>query len=323
MNVIGNKKTLEYIRDAVKSDRVLGAYIIEGASGSGKTLIARYFAASALCPESGGEPCMTCPVCTRIFEGIHPDVAEIGGDDAQIPVDTVREAVLSAQLTPTESDRKFYIIRRAHNMTAQAQNALLKGIEEPPRNVTYILLTDDITLLLPTVISRCFRLKTEALSTEDTEKALKSDTDLENASEEDLHFAAVVSAGSIGKAKKLIYDDDIRAAKSDAENYLREFIKKSSPAARSAYLPSGAKRDAFFLRVQMINMAVRDVLVRGCGANGAEMTLFTDPAAVEKLAGRCEKKSLVKLFDATCEMLLPVNKNANVTAAASYLNNIS
>ncbi len=123
---------------------------------------ARTLAQSMLCSADGARPCGRCPNCRKAEKGIHPDIITVtrqtddkGKPKREIYVDQIRDIVSDAAVMPNEADTKVYILRDAGTMNAAAQNALLKILEEPPRFVAFILITDSAEALLETVRSRC------------------------------------------------------------------------------------------------------------------------------------------------------------------------
>lgn len=116
---------------------------------------AKLLAKTVNCENSELAPCGYCKSCRKISNGTHPDVVELSVEGASIKIDMVRSLIQSFAERPLEASRKVYIIRQAHKMTPEAQNALLKTLEEPATQSTTVLLTDNIQLLLPTIISRC------------------------------------------------------------------------------------------------------------------------------------------------------------------------
>lgn len=133
-DIIGHEKIKEHLQKAIGYQRVSHAYILSGEEGMGRKTIAKAFAMTLLCEKHGTEPCMECHSCKQFLSGNHPDViwvthekpASIGVDDVRIQInDTV-------SIRPYSSPYKIYLVNEAEKMTVQAQNALLKTIEEPP-----------------------------------------------------------------------------------------------------------------------------------------------------------------------------------------------
>lgn len=129
------------------------AYLFTGPRGVGKNTLAMQCAMALLC-KGESKPCFTCPTCIRFLDGTHPDVKMISGDKS-IGVDVIREAVRLTGEHSYEGGHRVILIRRAEKMTAQAQNCLLKTLEEPPEDTVFLLTAEEASSLLPTVVSRC------------------------------------------------------------------------------------------------------------------------------------------------------------------------
>ena len=158
-DIIGHEKIKEHLQKAIGYQRVSHAYILSGEEGMGRKTIAKAFAMTLLCEKHGTEPCMECHSCKQFLSGNHPDViwvthekpASIGVDDVRIQInDTV-------SIRPYSSPYKIYLVDEAEKMTVQAQNALLKTIEEPPAYAVLVLITTNPEVFLPTILSRCIQ----------------------------------------------------------------------------------------------------------------------------------------------------------------------
>lgn len=160
-DVVGHKDIIKYIGNAVMEDRVSHAYILNGERGSGKKMLASLFAMTLLCEKHRSDPCNECHSCIQAESGNHPDIIRVTHEKPNtISVDDIREQVNNTiDIKPYQGPYKIYIIPEADRMTAQAQNALLKTIEEPPKYAVIFLLTENAKLLLPTINSRCVMLK--------------------------------------------------------------------------------------------------------------------------------------------------------------------
>ncbi|MDE7037690.1 MAG: DNA polymerase III subunit delta', partial [Lachnospiraceae bacterium] len=142
-------------------DQVTHAYILNGERGAGKKLVAKLFATTLLCEEGGPDPCNRCHSCRQAEGGNHPDIIWVTHEKPNsISVDDIREQVNNTiMIKPYQGPYKVYVIDHADIMTPQAQNALLKTIEEPPQYAVIMLLTENAEMLLPTIASRCVMLK--------------------------------------------------------------------------------------------------------------------------------------------------------------------
>ena len=160
-DVVGHKDILKYISSAVENNRVSHAYILNGERGSGKRMLANLFATTLLCESGNSEPCGKCHSCRQAESGNQPDIIRVTHEKPNsISVDDIRTQVNNTvDIKPYQGPYKVYIIPQADLMTPQAQNAILKTIEEPPAYAVFLLLTENAEMLLPTINSRCVMLK--------------------------------------------------------------------------------------------------------------------------------------------------------------------
>ena len=158
-DIIGQEHMTGHLQNAIRMGKVSHAYIIQGEAGSGKKLLADTFATTLQCEEGGIEPCGHCQSCKQAVSGNHPDIRRVTHEKASISVDDIRLQLNNDILVkPYSRPYKVYIIDEAEKMTEQAQNAMLKTIEEPPEYAVILLLTVNAKLLLPTILSRCILL---------------------------------------------------------------------------------------------------------------------------------------------------------------------
>lgn len=181
-------------------------YILEGPAGSGKKTLARLLAAAMECQGDGDVPCGTCPACHKIFGGGHPDVITVDSDRATVPISVIRDMQTDAYIRPNEGRRKVYILPRAQDMQAPAQNALLKLLEEPPAYCAFLLLTDNMEKLLPTVRSRAVVLTLYPLTQLELKQRLEQLAP--NADPDALADAMEKSEGYLGAALALLREPE-------------------------------------------------------------------------------------------------------------------
>ena len=162
-NVIGHEQIIQHMSTALKNKKISHAYIFEGPNGSGKNLLAKTFAKALECEAGYGDACGMCRSCHQMDTGNQPDVKWLTHDKpATISVDDVRTQInADIAIKPYSSKYKIYIVDEAEKMNEQAQNALLKTIEEPPEYGIIMLLTNNLEAMLPTILSMCiaFHLK--------------------------------------------------------------------------------------------------------------------------------------------------------------------
>lgn len=181
-------------------------YILEGPQGSGKKTLAKLLAAAMECEGPGDAPCGACPACHKIFGGGHPDVITVDSDKATVPISVIRDMQADAYIRPNEGRRKVYLIPRAQDMQTPAQNALLKLLEEPPAYCSFLLMTDNMEKLLPTVRSRAVVLTLYPLSQSELKQRL---TQLSpDASADAIASAMEKSEGYLGAALDLLKEPE-------------------------------------------------------------------------------------------------------------------
>lgn len=165
--IIGHDNIKEYFKRTIKSQNISHSYLLEGNQGIGKKLLAKTFAKTLLCEENNNtDPCNTCTSCIMMETGNNPDYFEVSSKKQSIGVDDIREQVIEQMdIKPYRSRYKIFIISEAERMTVQAQNALLKTIEEPPSYGIVILITKNPSKIITTVHSRCARVRVLPLPT--------------------------------------------------------------------------------------------------------------------------------------------------------------
>jgi len=202
--IIGNEKNKELLKNIVLSQNVSHSYMFIGQVGIGKMIFAKEFAKAILCTASGNNPCNTCKSCVKFESNNNPDI-EIIDIEETIKNEQIKEIKKKSLEKPIESRRKVYIINNSENMTREAQNSLLKTLEEPPEYITIILITKNENLLLNTIKSRCTKVKFNKLTNEELCKVLKDKFEYNEISEELLELFD----GSIEKALKIKGKEEI------------------------------------------------------------------------------------------------------------------
>ena len=167
-DVIGHEHLIEHLQSAIAMGKVSHAYIFDGEKGAGKNFLADIFAATLQCEEKGSEPCGKCTSCKQAEGRNHPDIIRITHEKPNtISVDDIRQQLCGdIMIKPYKGPYKIYIVDEAEKLNVQAQNALLKTIEEPPAYAVILLLTTNAESFLPTILSRCVTLHCKPLSEE-------------------------------------------------------------------------------------------------------------------------------------------------------------
>ena len=207
--ILGNDMLKEHFKKAIESHRISHAYILTGEEGMGRKSIANAFAMTLLCEKGGSEPCMVCHSCKQVLAGGHPDLIYVTHTKPNsIGVDDIREQINdTVMIRPYSSYFKIYIVDEAEKMTVQAQNALLKTIEEPPSYAVIILITTNQDAFLPTILSRCVQLKLKPLKDFTVKSYL---TEHLNVPERDAEICAAFARGNLGKAIYLSSSEEFK-----------------------------------------------------------------------------------------------------------------
>lgn len=164
-DVVGQEPVTRTLRSAIASGRVAHAYLFSGHRGTGKTTTARILAKALNCAQGPTpDPCNRCSACVAISEGTSLDVIELDAASNR-GIDEIREIRERVRLAPASSRYKVYILDEAHMLTTEAENALLKTLEEPPAHVVFVLVTTEPHRLPATILSRCQRFQFRRIPT--------------------------------------------------------------------------------------------------------------------------------------------------------------
>ena len=193
--IIGNEKTKKLFEKSIKLETLSHSYIFLGEEGIGKKLFAKEIAKALLCLEEN-KYCNRCKSCIEFDTNNNPDYYIIEPDGNNIKIEQIREMQKKVLEKPIISKRKVYIINDSDKMTKEAQNCLLKTLEEPPKYVTIILIGSNESAFLSTIKSRCTIINFEKISIEEIQKYMKENYDFEFQNQKILK----ATEGSINKA---------------------------------------------------------------------------------------------------------------------------
>lgn len=166
-NIIGNSNNKKILENIIRSNNISHSYIFSGVSGIGKLLFAKEFAKAILCLNTNEKPCNKCKSCESFETSNNPDIIIIDEQEESIKTETIKELTSNVLEKPIQGAKKVYIINNSENMTKEAQNSLLKTLEEPPEYAVIILITNNENLLLNTIKSRCIKIQFTKLSNEE------------------------------------------------------------------------------------------------------------------------------------------------------------
>ncbi|MCC5911112.1 MAG: DNA polymerase III subunit delta' [Clostridiaceae bacterium] len=222
--ILGQEKLIENLKRVLKTGKAPHAYLLEGSGGLGKGRLALQWAKGLCCRGEGEKPCNHCISCNKFDTNNHPEVKWVC-DEKSIKIEAIRDLQKELQMKPYEGDKKVYIIKDAEKMTLQAQNAILKTLEEPPHYGTIIMTTTNGNSLLPTITSRCQRLKLLPASSEKIYDYLINKKQI---SPEEAKVVSAFSDGRIGKALQLLEDEGFKERRRKVSFITRSIIDKKT-----------------------------------------------------------------------------------------------
>lgn len=275
-DVVGHKNIIQYIGNAVTSGAISHAYILNGERGSGKKLLANLFAMSLQCQnrDEDGDACGKCQSCKQAVSGNQPDIIRVTHEKpTTISVDDIREQVNNdIQIKPYSSPYKIYIIAEADMMSVQAQNALLKTIEEPPEYAVIILLTENAETLLPTIRSRCVMLKLRNIKDQLVKKYLMEQMEIPDYKAD---VCVAFAQGNMGKAIALATSEYFNEIKEEAVHLLRNIDDMQVEELMGAVKKCSAYKMNISDYMDVIAIWYRDVLIYKATKN-VDRVVFSD-----------------------------------------------
>jgi DNA polymerase-3 subunit delta' len=260
-SIIGHERFRGLLSRALVQRRLPPAMLFSGPSGVGKKTLALAVGRALLCEASGGDACEVCATCSRAARGLHPDVLLVEPDGLSIKIEQVRDAVREIAGLPFEGRARAFVFDEAHLITEQAQNALLKSLEEPPATSHVILVTASPQALLPTIRSRCQMLRFSPLPQSLLESHLHKASGL---SADEARLRAALSGGSLGVA--LAFESEAwRALREDLIGVL-ERIGRGGALGRLDAAERLADMDDPILALTALRSLLRDVAALRAGS---------------------------------------------------------
>ena len=319
--ILGHEQIIEHLQNAVTMDKVSHAYIINGPDKSGKMMLAEAFAQTLECEKledvvenaaqpSDVEPCMECHSCKQALSDNQPDIIYVSHEKPNtISVDDIRAQINNdIAIKPYSSPYKIYIMNEAEKMTPQAQNAILKTLEEPPEYAVIMLLTSNVNSLLPTILSRCVVLNMKPVADELVRNYLMHQLQVPDYKAE---VCVAFARGNIGKAKSLASSEDFDNIKNEALSLLK-YIQDMDLSEITAAIK---KITEYKLQINdyldLIAIWYRDVLLFKATSDVNHLVFREEISAIRRVAQRSSYEGIEEVIEALDKAKRRLDANVN------------
>ena len=308
--IVGHKEVIRHLQNAIRLGKVSHAYIFSGETGCGKKLLATAFAMTLQCEQRGVDPCLTCSSCKKAMSKNHPDIIHITHEKPNsIGIEDIRSQLIDdVAIKPYCSSYKIYIISEAEKLTLQAQNALLKTIEEPPAYAVILLLPNNMDALLPTITSRCVKLALRPVKESMVKEYLM----------EKLHIPdyqakmdASLAQGNIGKAKQLAQSEDFAQITENALRLLRRSNDMELYELVDAVKTLSADKQNIYDYLDLFTMWFRDVLLFKATREVDGLVFKDQFNDIKERAGKSSYEGLETIIDAIEKARTRLHANVN------------
>jgi DNA polymerase-3 subunit delta' len=327
--IVGHHRAKEVLARAIERGRVPPALLVTGRQGSGRFLLARELAKALNCRGQGDlRPCGECLPCKKIASGTHPDFVRLTPEEgkAALGIDQVRSLLDELALAPAEGERRVFVIDPADAMTDDAQNALLKNLEEPPARAHLVLVARHESALLKTIASRCFVLALGELEAGEVEQVLVSKgvgPEGARPAAEEARLRAAWSGGSPGVALRPQHLDRIASARAlvaalengEAQRNPLQVASELVAKAAPKNVEPAVRREGALEVTDLLGRALRDALARAVGAPAASSAAVR-PGGSLHLAG---PDRIAAAIEAVQKVEEAIANNQNVNLALEGL----
>lgn len=309
-DIIGQSGIVNHMKNAIKLSKISHAYILNGEKGMGKKTIAKAFAMTILCEKKGEIPCMQCHSCKQVLSDNHPDVKWITHEKpSTISVDDIREQINNdVVVKPYSSDYKIYIMDEAEKMNVQAQNALLKTIEEPPHYAIIMLLVNNKETFLQTILSRCVSLDVKPLDRNTISAYL-----IKNCKMPDYQakMAADFASGNLGRAIRLATMESFTEMKEMLLSHMKNMFS-ANVADIGVYIKDlNSYKDNISEYIDLMVAWFRDVLIYKASKDINPLIFKEQITLIERYAKQLSYEGIEDIFVAADKALMRLRANVN------------
>ena len=317
-DIIGHEDIVKHFKNSIELGKVSHAYILNGEKGSGKKTMASIVAKSLQCEEGGPDPCGKCHSCIQAESGNQPDIIWVKHESPNnISVDEIRQQIVNdVDLKPYSSRYKIYIVPDAQLMNQQAQNALLKTLEEPPEYAIIMLLANSISKFLPTVLSRSLVLNFKPVEPLQLVEYLTSSLGID---QRKARFCTDFAQGNLGKAVRLAISPEYNDILEDSVRILRRIQDMEMDDVVTAVKNLAKYKLDVTDYMDIMIMWFRDILMVKI-SNSPNKLLFKDEYSVmKKQASKMSYEGVEEVLRALNKVKIRLEANVNFDIAMELL----
>ena len=308
--IVGLEDVKEHLQNAISMNKISHAYIINGEKDSGKMMLAEAFAATLLCEEHGRDACMECRSCRQAAGRNTPDILYVTHEKpGVISVDDIRHQINdSVVIKPYAAQRKIYIVDEAEKMNQQAQNALLKTIEEPPAYVVILLLTTNADGFLPTILSRCITLNIRPVSDGLIKKMLMEKF---HVVDNQAAMCSTFAQGNVGKAIKLASSQEFMEKKTAMIRLVTQLQEMDLAQINDEIKNFQEMQDQIEEYLDLITLWYRDVLLYKSAGARAPLVFADEQFQLKRQAETLSYARLERIIDEIAASRTRLHANVN------------
>lgn len=316
-DVVGHESIIGHFRSSIEQGKVAHAYLIHGEKGTGKKMLAGLFAKTLECEAGGTDPCGICRSCVQCDSGNQPDIIWVTHEKPTvISVDDIREQVNKDIIVrPYSSRYKVYIIPEAELMNPQAQNALLKTIEEPPEYAVLMLLTNNIDKMLPTIISRCITLNLKPVGELDMMEYLSR----MGVPATKAKFCVGFAFGNLGKAVRLATSEEYNEIKQDCVQILKNINHMEVYELIDAVKKMSKYKLDIYDYIDLMMMWYRDILMLKVSGSPDKLLFKEEYSTLKQQANYISYEGIENVLEALDKVKVRLEANVNFDIAMELL----
>lgn len=316
-DVVGHESIIGHFKSSIEQGKVAHAYLIHGEKGTGKKMLTGLFAKTLQCEAGGTDPCGTCRSCIQCDSGNQPDIIWVTHEKPTvISVDDIREQVNNdIIIKPYSSRYKIYIIPEAELMNPQAQNALLKTIEEPPEYAVIMLLTNNLDKMLPTILSRCITLNLKPVGELDMMEYLSR----MGVPQAKAKFCVGFAFGNLGKAVRLATSEEYNEIKHDCVQILKDINRMEIYDLIDAVKKMSKYKLDIYDYLDIMMMWYRDILMLKVSGSPDKLLFKEEYATLKQQANYISYEGIENVLKALDKVKVRLEANVNFDIAMELL----